>query len=53
MQIRMNRAGVEKIDELADQAKATRSDVIRVALAIALADPDKIVATLERKRQQL
>lgn len=53
VQIRMNKTGVEKLDEIARAEQVTRSDVIRVCLAIALADPAKIHDHLARKKANL
>lgn len=53
VQIRMRTTAVDRLDAMATELGVTRSDVIREALAIALADPAKVLDRIERKKQSL
>lgn len=53
VQFRAAKTGIEKIDALAADLGVTRSDVIREALALALADPARVEDRIERKKQAL
>lgn len=43
--------GVERLDQLAEDTETDRSTVIRACLVLALADPGKIIAKIERDRE--
>lgn len=53
VQIRLSTEGVKNLDGFAHGQKVTRSDVIRACLKIALSQPEKVVAELDRQKAAL
>lgn len=51
VQVWMLPKGVERLDQLAEDTETDRSTVIRACLVLALADPGKIIAKIERDRE--